>query len=560
METMDQFLSTFLATKPHDLWFYLWTDGNKTSHWFRDIHAASKKAESLASDQNVYIGMALSKKQGGVHQRVKMADAAGIMGCWVDLDIDGPGHKKPNLPPTLEDAQNLIRETGLEPTLVVSSGGGLHAYWLFHDAWIFEDDADRNEAQKVVTNWMACIKVAAAKHGWDVDSTFDLARVLRVAGTYNHKHSPAKLVELVSCNLFQRYSIDELRREPPEPEKKNRPEKVITPNTKTKELVNSASIIVSVNAQPDMDKFMQLLENPQFKKTWERQRKDLKDQSRSGYAFSLALFGIHAGWTDQEITNLIIAWYRKHGEEIHNEARWYHRTIDGARKKLGDDEAQERLESAIESDSDAPFEMDDDTKSQHIQDLSCLFGVPINRIVKYLSDPPIYTLQTSLGEMLIGDIDRLISFKQFYSLVLDRFGIALPTFSSKQWRSYSTLLVRLREEEEAFEATHVGMIDEWVTSYLIEREVSDSLDESIDTKRPYRKNDDICFFIVDFENWLSVNRTNPGTRRDLFVWLRDYGCTPYQDHCIQNNKRTSRVWKISKGVDTFLPIYTREKI
>ena len=59
------------------------------------------------------------------------------------------------------------------------------------------------------------------------------------------------------------------------------------------------------------------MENDQkFKRSWEHRRPDMQDPSASGYDQSLANIALAAGWSDQEIANLMIAHRRKYGEDL----------------------------------------------------------------------------------------------------------------------------------------------------------------------------------------------------------------------------------------------------
>lgn len=78
-----------------------------------------------------------------------------------------------------------LRAYPLPPTLIVSSGNGLHAYWLLSR---FETDIDEIKAR----NKQLAIEINKIDASADADSCFDLARVLRVPDTYNVKRAPIK--------------------------------------------------------------------------------------------------------------------------------------------------------------------------------------------------------------------------------------------------------------------------------------------------------------------------------------------------------------------------------
>lgn len=88
------------------------------------------------------------------------------------------------------------------PSVVVDSGGGYHSYWLLTQPWILRTDEDREKARKLQAAWVRLM---------DGDpQSKDLARVLRVPGTLNHKYQPARPVEFVWPDTGTRYAIDEL--------------------------------------------------------------------------------------------------------------------------------------------------------------------------------------------------------------------------------------------------------------------------------------------------------------------------------------------------------------
>ena len=97
-------------------------------------------------------------------------------------------------PPTILDAdaaKELLATIEIKPTVLVHSGHGLQAYWLFKEFWLFESEDDRKRAKSLVTRWQAMLRAAAQRREWTVDPTADLVRVLRVPGTLNRKLADA---------------------------------------------------------------------------------------------------------------------------------------------------------------------------------------------------------------------------------------------------------------------------------------------------------------------------------------------------------------------------------
>lgn len=133
----------------------------------------------------VYFGTCLQAKRPEWGSRGKADGACAMPGLWADLDVAGPAHKSDNLPPTKEDAAELARRAPWPPTLLVDSGNGLQAWWLFPEPWILDTAEARKDASDLCARLQACLR--DNPEGWDIDSTADLARVLRLPGAWNRK-------------------------------------------------------------------------------------------------------------------------------------------------------------------------------------------------------------------------------------------------------------------------------------------------------------------------------------------------------------------------------------
>lgn len=129
-------------------------------------------------------------------------NVAGAFAFWLDVDVgagksnDGRGYE------TIDDAKSALRtfrrETGLpKPTHVVSSGAGLHIYWVL-DSFI-----DRDTWQVYAGKF----KAIAKKMGFlaDPTRTADAASVLRIPGTLNYKYDPPRPVTLAYAS--QQYIV-----------------------------------------------------------------------------------------------------------------------------------------------------------------------------------------------------------------------------------------------------------------------------------------------------------------------------------------------------------------
>ena len=137
------------------------------------------------------------------------ADGVGaIPGLWADIDIRCDNHKAKALPESIEEARVLLTTFPLKPSLIIRTGGGLHCYWLFPELWRFESVEERSKAAILSRRFQATLRKHAHARGWKLDSTHDLARLLRIPGTQNHKGAEPRPVEILEQNEL-RYSPED---------------------------------------------------------------------------------------------------------------------------------------------------------------------------------------------------------------------------------------------------------------------------------------------------------------------------------------------------------------
>ena len=113
--------------------------------------------------------------------RGRAADITRITCLYADLDTG-----KPLTPATISEARTII--DGLpDPVFIVYSGHGLQPIWPLSGGEFATSDP------VILGRWGQLIADRAAARGWVTDNVYDLARILRVPGTVNHKY-PGKPV------------------------------------------------------------------------------------------------------------------------------------------------------------------------------------------------------------------------------------------------------------------------------------------------------------------------------------------------------------------------------
>ena len=129
---------------------------------------------------------------GTTKKTYRTADNISHWRCWIaDLDIGDSTPAKPKYSSqddAVKDIDKFCRDTGLPMPMLVSSGYGIHAYW------VCDADIPAEAWQKVAVRFKALL--AACGVLADTSRTSDVASVLRVVGTSNLKRGIPKPVEV----------------------------------------------------------------------------------------------------------------------------------------------------------------------------------------------------------------------------------------------------------------------------------------------------------------------------------------------------------------------------
>jgi hypothetical protein len=133
------------------------------------------------------------------------ANASGAWAFWADIDCGedkaaaGKGYA------TVEEAEvalsKFCKDAGLpKPTHIIHSGGGLHVYWVVDGE--IDRDTWQSYARKLKGLTKACGFLA------DDSRTADIASVLRMPDTLNHKYSPPRpVVQKIASSVFIEWSV-----------------------------------------------------------------------------------------------------------------------------------------------------------------------------------------------------------------------------------------------------------------------------------------------------------------------------------------------------------------
>jgi hypothetical protein len=109
---------------------------------------------------------------------------------WADIDFKNDGEA---------NSRARLDQYKFRPSIIVNSGGGIHGYWLLNEPI---------SVQKHRARFEAALKNIAADLNAD-PAVCDIAHILRVPGTLNHKYNPPRPVFIESWNLESKYEFEQ---------------------------------------------------------------------------------------------------------------------------------------------------------------------------------------------------------------------------------------------------------------------------------------------------------------------------------------------------------------
>ena len=552
MHEAREFLGALFGRKPKGTKVVLWTKSDKRSHYFDEIPGAGKKAREAKTD--VYVHVSLTDRDLGASSRIKAAQSVGIPGLWADIDVNGGPENKAGSAPTVEAALELAQSV-LEPTLIVNSGYGLQAWWLFEDPWIFEDAHSRQAAAHMAGAWIRMLRVGAQERGFNIDATQDLARLMRVPGTVNGKGGLEAPVTGWPVPVDEqdgpRYAIEDLGRLT---EKAPRPA--------ASEPGSNVQLELNNEAAPPFDKFTVAIANDDtFRNTWEHSRRGAAaDWSMSEHDLSLATQAANFGWSDQEIADTIVAHRRKYNDTSGKAQRkdYLARTIAKARSEQSKkqragqrDDALERLEEVADSQVDPDPDLTCAAFSEAV-------GYPIKEIVQDGRDPRTvrYNVVLANGETVpIGSGADLLRQDKFAEAMMAITGHVMEPVKREKWRKAVAALMRVRTVRESEDDTPGGTVIEWLRRYLSERAPRVELDvdeaaEAAHHREPFKRDGQIHVVAASFGTFVRTAMRQNVSDADLKAMLRDAGFERMTYGYRDSNKtsRTASYYAAAAGI------------
>ena len=183
--------------------------------------------------------------------------------------------------------------------------------------------------------------------------------------------------------------------------------------------------------QPPFDRFdQQLRDNREFRRAWDHKLPHLPDQSTEAYDRVLATMASHAGWSDQEVVDLVIAHRRRQPLEDANPGAAYflevlHRAKDG-------------LNAAPASSPDSGDSEDPERVRKLIAALNRTLSLNILKIVKYGGNDGTYELTVEDERKVerkvdLGPAGSVLSHKTTKEAIAGATTRVIAPFKQPQW-------------------------------------------------------------------------------------------------------------------------------
>lgn len=524
----------------------VWGLPSKATSYHANTATAAQRAIERSAAEDVYFGLGL--RRPGASGRGSAEDVVGITALWSDIDIAGAGHvdTRKRLCENESQAIDLIYRLQPTPSMVIRSGGGFHLYWLLTECEEITDATTMERATAASKRWcMSVQKIARDCFGVDVDSTWDLARVLRVPGTFNRKRPGEPFLVAPHLEVTRnwidddpvRYDLSTLMEYAIDVD-------AISRVARISGYTVSADLKVDPNRKVSRDDIHLMCANdPKFKSTWNRQREDLHDQSLSGYDMALAGMAAMAGWDDQQIADLIVEFRRTHGRHQKDwdkatRLSYITRTISKVRETTATQQAEDHIlrEPAMPTET-----MTGDRREEIIDHLRKVLHVPLRAWLRHGEENPDFSMVLDDGrDVTIGSSANVDNQKAFRRAVWEAIRIRPPAKKEATWTQIMNLLGAIETVVANPEATRAGKLREWVEDYTANTYVhnGDSWWAGLVHGRGFVLDGELHIAFIDFKKHLKRQLDARVEDRELARMLRVVGA---------KQREVSRVVEVSSG-------------
>lgn len=525
--------------------------------WFSDMAKAGEYA-AKQKGKNVYFSLGIYPQQKSSNKKGTAKEAIGYQALCVDVDIKGSSHAKENLAESEEHALELIDAAfpgDWAPSLITNTGGGVQAFWILKEPWIFEDDDEADEGRALFEQTVRWLQSRADPIA--VDPTITLSQIMRIPGTHNVKQAEPRLVKVIR-NTEGRFLPDHMM------------DLVGTmPVKKTSDADKTyQGIVLKEDANPPANKLAALLENEtKFRAAWNKRLDQEKmqsggDASLSSYDMTLVNFATQWHWTEQEKANLIIAFRRTHQQkpqDFRKALRWTYieKTLKAAKSFTPSDTLDQESRAfygqciakqasrngSKKSKKDEEKEAESMRKQAKAEFLKNL-GVPLKKINKYNSTPPEYELVMEDGQqVMVGSSASLLSQEKMRQVMFDSFNVHLVTKKQRDWQAItSSFRYLINFIETSDETREYDALASWVLEYVDNIGINKDPGEASQQGEAFKENGRIMIFAGEFRKFLTLQKDEKYSSKDIGVKMERFGEQPRKPKHFEqpSGKRTTK--------------------
>jgi len=531
---MTDFLQDIFAGMPGSDRILIWELKTKLSRWYETPEAV--KPSTFKFDTYFALGSRPASLNLTSGQRGGNDHVSGIGALWLDIDIASEAHKKGSLPTTQEKGLELLAGAFPEwkPSYIINSGHGLQVYFLLSQ-WLVIDDSNRTEVSDLLLRFNTVWRSHCKDSGFDADSVCDLARVMRLPGTMNCKvptdKQPVTILEATRRTYPFKWVSEFIMSRPV------RADLAPVAAAKAKTAARKPEVCTdTASVEVPRDKWEALkATDKRIEQSYNYDRKDIGDCSASSYDMSLATYCVRAGWSDAEITALLIEARKKNGAKGKRPG-YYPLTISKVRNEV----------AVIDGD----VEPEALPKEMALTKLSDDLGIKIKNLTRYESDPPAYTLTIDGGLIIsLGTIEALTRQTKFRDQLAAGAGILPRKLKPMDWDNAVRLLLSHAEHDNAgYETSEQGQCREWLNIYTTSAMIHDNRGDGLTSSEPWRESGEIYILLTPFKGWIAVHQQEKVTARTLGLSLRQIGAEPVSISKDDGSKSVRYAWKLPKDL------------
>lgn len=417
--------------------------------------------------------------------RGKAMDSCALLFVWLDLDVGEKDNGKSYFK-SKEEALRWVKEH-IPYSFVVDSGRGLHVYCILEDP-IYVIDQDSFEFAHGLSQRFQ--QWARERCPYEIDSTHDLARVLRLPGSV---HSETRSLVTVASQSSNRVTQEMLKTLPIS-------KKLSGPLTSANS--ESGEIVLDPNCVVDQEQLMAVATiNANFLATWLGQREPSGDTSPSGLRFGMISFLMAMQLPKQDVVNITIRYL-----------------ID--RKNLRPDQIKldrpnvwltEMAKCAVEqfTSDDIDVVVEEQPEDEQLRAVAALMEFPdasvltgVSRFLIMADDDEAVDsvfqlhIRNHEGDIIKVSLSNPLSRVDCRRVIFERTGIALPHYTTKQatqanrkWEHAIQLAYRIAEVITPVESATAEMLLAAIKASVNAGDLALSLEDAKDTGNPYKDGD-----------------------------------------------------------------------